>query len=193
MGMDVYGRNDPEAYFRRNVWGWRPLADYVIEHHPQIAIEIAPPEPEEGEARYEIPADMSYNERMNMWHYNSGWGLLPVDAAALILALEADIAQGVVEKHIFDKANHLLSLPRETCRQCEGTGIRTDEIGVRYGWPEKIVVGPDGNPRMGQTGSCNGCNGWGTNVPFEANYTLDSEDIPEFVEYLKTSGGFQIW
>lgn len=31
MGMDVYGRRNKEAYFRANVWSWRPIVDLMVE------------------------------------------------------------------------------------------------------------------------------------------------------------------
>ncbi len=40
MGMDVYGKkpkNEAGKYFRNNVWWWHPLADYIIEQHPDLA------------------------------------------------------------------------------------------------------------------------------------------------------------
>ena len=33
MGMDVYG-NKNGAYFRRNIWGWRPLAELDCKLEP---------------------------------------------------------------------------------------------------------------------------------------------------------------
>ena len=40
MGMDVTGNNpktDAGVYFRRNVWGWHPLAELVCKLAPDIA------------------------------------------------------------------------------------------------------------------------------------------------------------
>lgn len=31
MGMDVYGRDMAESYFRANVWSWRPILDLMRE------------------------------------------------------------------------------------------------------------------------------------------------------------------
>lgn len=36
MGMDVIGKSNKEAYFRSNVWGWRPIhaiIDYINDKH----------------------------------------------------------------------------------------------------------------------------------------------------------------
>ena len=35
MGFDIYGlqpENEKGKYFRNNVWGWKPLADYVLSY-----------------------------------------------------------------------------------------------------------------------------------------------------------------
>ena len=43
MGMDVYGKA-PTAevgeYFRRNVWGWRPLWDMCLDLFPELTEKV---------------------------------------------------------------------------------------------------------------------------------------------------------
>jgi hypothetical protein len=66
MGMDVIGKaptSDHGKYFRRNIWGWHPLADAVQK--------IAP----------EICAKCKY------WHYNDGDGLDDKNSRALARAI----------------------------------------------------------------------------------------------------------
>lgn len=68
--MDIYGRNptgENGNYFRRNPWGWRPLADYCI----QVAPDICAP--------------------CKSWHTNDGDGLDADGAAALATALQNEI------------------------------------------------------------------------------------------------------
>ena len=39
MGFDLYGKNPKNEngeYFRQNVWGWRPIWEYVCSHHSDI-------------------------------------------------------------------------------------------------------------------------------------------------------------
>ena len=43
MGMDIHARNptgERGAYFRNNVWWWRPLADYCITVAPDICAPV---------------------------------------------------------------------------------------------------------------------------------------------------------
>lgn len=53
MGMDVYGRENEEAYFRSNIWGWGPIMA-VVDTANQI---------------YELGFNTSD------WHSNDGHGL----------------------------------------------------------------------------------------------------------------------
>jgi hypothetical protein len=58
--------------------------------------------------------------------------------------------------------------------------------------PDKIVDHPEGNPRLGQKGWCNGCEGWGSREPWAAKYAFSVENVQEFVTFLRASGGFEI-
>lgn len=40
MGMDVYGRENEEAYFRANVWSWRPLHLLICEANQRFSLGI---------------------------------------------------------------------------------------------------------------------------------------------------------
>lgn len=175
MGFDVYGKKATAKvgeYFRHNVWWWRPLADFITEHAPR-------------EAKY-----------CRYWHSNDGDGLNKKQAIALADKLDALIADGTVTKYVEMRDMRLSSLPRETCRYCNGTGIRVDEVGEKAGFPNEIVkIGPDdepGNPRAGLKGWCNGCNGWGTSKNAETWYHMEASSVKEFADFARHSGGFRI-
>lgn len=174
MGMDVYGRKpttEAGEYFRRNMWGWRPLAEFVIEKAPEIA-------------RY-----------CQHWHSNDGDGLNAAKSRELAGVLRRMVASGEAAEYVTLRDAKLKALPRETCECCDGTGIRTDAIGVEMKMPELIVSRKNGNeqnPRLGQTGWCNGCGGWGSREPTAAWYRLDVNDLTEFAEFLEGCGGFKI-
>jgi hypothetical protein len=112
MGMDVYG-NAPTAevgtYFRRNVWGWHPLWEYVEDRHPEIACLV-----EHG-------------------HTNDGDGLDDEDSAELARRLREDLASGEVARYVADRDAFHEMLPDEVCGICEGTGQRPDGLyGVEW-------------------------------------------------------------
>lgn len=173
MGMDVYGldsSNDAGEYFRANVWYWRPLWDYCCEMHPDLV-----------------------GDNPELGHYNDGYGLDDDGAMALGNSLLADITiHGTAQAYIDRRNAHLASLPRLDCEWCNGTGIRTDEVGVEMGMPEKpldeaaVVV-------LGRThGWCNGCSGEGKKNDWETEYSLDLETLTEFAYFLVACGGFAI-
>lgn len=171
MGMDVMGQNPTNEvgeYFRRNVWGWHPLWQYVEDTHPDLAKHV-----KEG-------------------HSNSGDGLKSRRSKELSLRLYKDIESGVAERYVTARNTHLATLPATPCRLCNATGIRTDEVGVENNMPTR-ELSKEVQETTGRThGWCNGCSGIGTEPAWETNYHLDVDDIQEFANFLEHCGGFQI-
>lgn len=171
MGMDVYGKNptaEAGEYFRRNVWGWRPLWEFVQQIHPEIANLV-----EHG-------------------HTNDGDGLGAEESLKLAEALKEDIATGTADEYVNQRNAYLASLERPVCDLCSGTGIRTDEIGIQNGMPTR-ELSPEIAAIVGRThGTCNGCSGEGKRDHFETNYWLEVDDIQQFSDFLESSGGFEI-
>jgi len=173
MGMDVIGVNattEKGKYFRNNVWWWRPLADYILSEHWEIASHCEP----------------------DYWHSNSGGGLDAEKSALLANALRYDIANGRVAEYEKKYREMLVELPREHCDLCEGTGIRTDKVGEGLGMPTQKLE-PEWATLTGRThGTCNACNGVGTKENWLMSYPFTVENVAEFAEFLADCGGFQI-
>jgi hypothetical protein len=171
MGMDVYGKKpttDAGQYFRRSVWGWRPLWQYVENVHPEIAGLV-----KDG-------------------HSNSGHGLNGEKSAELASHLRTDITNGVVAEYVTARNQILAELPRDVCKFCNGSGIRTDAVGVENKMPEHQLEEAVAII-LGRThGWCNACRGEGMTDNFTTNYFLDETDIAEFAEFLEGCGGFRI-
>lgn len=103
MGMDVFGkdaRSKTGEYFRRNVWGWRPLADMVTELFPA----------ETAGCQY--------------WHSNDGDGLDAAESETLAAAIEAAIADGRIAAYIKERDERIAALPMQQCQTCGGKGTR---------------------------------------------------------------------
>jgi hypothetical protein len=171
MGMDVYGKNavnQTGEYFRRNVWGWRPLWDYCLDQHGELAGKV-----EHG-------------------HSNDGDGLDGEDSVALARLIKTAIADGSASAYIEKRNGYLAGLERPACELCEGTGIRSDQVGVENGMPDREL--PDEMKMLtGRShGFCNACSGEGKRDAWETNYFLDLDDLAEFAEFLENSGGFSI-
>jgi hypothetical protein len=132
------------------------------------------------------------------WHYNDGAGLTGTQAEQLAKLLQAKIDCG--ETAIYEERWRLrqASRPHQPCQPCKGTGTRRDPLGVQYGYPDKIVPepradDPEGpNPRTGQIGYCNGCDGRGHVRDPETWYHFDVVTVQEFVHFLRACGGFRI-
>lgn len=173
MGMDVYGVQPTEdkevgKYFRRNVWGWRPLWQYMEIMHKDIADFVAHPDTNDGD------------------------GLNRLQSEALCKRLRNDIETGMAQKYIEARNEYLSELERPQCDLCSGTGIRTDQIGVEHGMPEK-ELSPEMAMLTGRShGYCNACSGEGKKDAWETNYYLDIDDIKEFADFLEHCGGFEI-
>lgn len=173
MGMDIYG-NKPTTekgeYFRNNMWWWRPLADFCIERYAD-----------------EVGFDGT------SWHYNDGAGLDAEKALHLARLIRNDLENGSVLVYEQAYREKISELPREKCRLCDGTGIRTDHVGQEMNMPTQ-ELSPEVQILTGRThGWCNGCGGEGTTEHWLANYPFDIENVREFADFLEGCGGFAIW
>jgi hypothetical protein len=171
MGMDVYGKNpvnEAGEYFRRNVWGWRPLWNYCLDRHGKVA----------GKVKH--------------GHSNDGDGLGKYGSQKLAELLYRDLADGSARTYIEERNGLLASLERPACDLCDGTGIRSDGVGVENGMPDREL--PDEMKMLtGRShGWCNKCSGEGKTDAWETHYYLDLDDIKEFADFLANSGGFRI-
>jgi hypothetical protein len=171
MGMDVYGltaETEKGNYFRNNVWWWRPLAVFIEETYPDVAI------------------------KCEDWHSNSGYGLNKTDSMVLGKMILNDIADGTVKRYEDARLIGLSELPRDTCSLCDATGIRTDEVGVEQGMPNKELP-TEIAIFVGRThGTCNACNGVGSRENWALSYGFSVDNVQAFAEFLMECGGFEI-
>ena len=111
-------------------------------------------------------------------HTNDGDGLDAEQAAQLAIDLKALLESGEVVITLLDVGHHLADLPDVVCEWCKGTGVRTDEVGQSMG--------------MAARGWCNGCDGKGTRQDDRRMYQVSVQDVREFAEFVRESGGFEI-
>jgi hypothetical protein len=171
MGMDVYGRqprSERGKYFRASVWSWRPIAT--------LSCAAAP----------DITAGCKH------WQSNDGDGLEDGAARALGRIIQSMIDSGLVAELVAKHAAALEAMADEPCASCGATGVRSDAVGVKHGWPDKPSGAPPGHPRHGAIGSCNSCQGKGTVRPIATWYSMDVEHIREWAAFLEDCGGFEI-
>lgn len=171
MGMDVYGKNPTSEvgeYYRQSVWGWHPLWHYVELYHEQ------------------------YASKVQHGHSNDGDGLEAEDSSQLALCLKQDLITGMAKQRLDEWQRQLDELPMENCHICEGSGIRTDKVGVESGQDKKELSAEQSEKYGRRIGWCNGCDGNGKVEPFQKNYSTSLDDIREFADFLADCGGFEI-
>lgn len=122
MGMDVFGKSatsEVGEYFRRNVWGWRPLWQYVEDTHSDLARLVEYPQSNDGD------------------------GLDAEASEELARRLRNDLLDGTAEDYVTARTLLLDAMPDLVCEICEGTGQRPDGL---YGveWKEKGCNGCNG-------------------------------------------------
>jgi len=171
MGMDVVGI-DPSSevgkYFYRNVWNWNCLWTYCEESHPDVC------------------SDVQYA------YSNVGDGLDASDAEQLARGLLSDVNSGAAYEYVTSRNLILSAAKNKICGLCDGTGVRTDEVGIDLGMPQ-MELNSDQVAKLGRNyGWCNGCRGEGMTNLWEKNGKLEVDDIVEFARFLESSGGFSI-
>ena len=105
MGMDVFGNNPSSktgAYFRNNVWWWRPLWVYCCHVAPILT------------------RDVVYGQS------NDGDGLGAAGSRSLAAILNGKIADGSCERYAKDYETAMSEMADEECNLCGGTGKRVD-------------------------------------------------------------------
>lgn len=171
MGMDVVGKKPKTKtgeYFRNNVWWWHPLWAYCHHIAPEICDGV-------------------------LGHSNDGDGLPGDGARKLAQALRREIESGRTKEHEQNHEAARNALPHHTCTHCDGTGIRSDAVGLGMKMPERALANEQVQ-RLGRTaGWCNGCNGEGLRASWEASYSFSEANVIEFAEFLEHCGGFQIY
>ena len=102
--QEDYEYANPGIYFRNNVWGWRPLWQFVCNQFPEV---INDKDAEGGES-------------------NSGHLIDKSKAMRIGYGLKAKLLDGSLQTYCDNYKKELDSLEQEECYLCEGTGTRTD-------------------------------------------------------------------
>lgn len=104
-------------------------------------------------------------------NWNNG-DVIPGPKSDLIAErLEFLLKSGDVKRYEEKYMKELNDEPDVVCEFCHGTGKRNDEF-VR--------------------GTCNACDGKGSHRPESNHYPFSEENVREFAEFCKNSGGFEI-
>ena len=111
------------------------------------------------------------DEEAQDWQYNNGSVVSEETALRIADTLENLIAQGHTQRYKEQYRKRLARLPLVECDICHGLGIRND-----------VFV----------QGTCNACAGKGKVQHSDTYYPFDVENVKEFAQFCRESGGFRI-
>ena len=100
-------------------------------------------------------------------------------------AMARALYTGELARHADQYEAEQSNLPDSECTLCQGTGIRTDEVGKTFGFDKPR------DPDTGK-GGCNGCAGTGRQDHPGKWYPFSVENVREFATFLRECGGFSI-
>jgi hypothetical protein len=186
---DEFDNKVPGSYFRNNVWWWRPLWEFVCN----------------------TCGDILSNEDMESGGYNDGHIIDGDKAIAISNRLNELIEDGFLLKYENDYKKEMKSTPKEPCRICDGLGTRkgwegweskeewlkTHDTLEQIDTDEELVHGLNIPVQVSfkwanEMKGCNSCHGKGTVVAFATRYPFDRDNVVDFSEFCKQSGGFEI-
>ena len=108
MGFDLIGRSprgNTGTYFRRSVWGWRPIWEYIED----------------------IASDLLSEDDLEAGAWNEGRVIPEHKAIALAARLYEELTNGHADRYILDRDLRLKALLDEPCELCQGTGARPQD------------------------------------------------------------------
>jgi len=115
-------------------------------------------------------------EDMARGGYNDGHKITATKAKKIAIQLEALDLDGTIDRFETNYKNEQEALDQVKCTICEGTGKRK----------EPPATGA-GNVK------CNGCQGTGKHDDWMLSYPFNKENVLNFAEFAKNSGGFEIF
>lgn len=181
----AWQNNTPGAYFRNNVWYWRPLWEFISDNCSDI---ISQKDVQRGTSNDAHRISKTKAKRI----------------AARIRRLDKE---GRLELKALQHTLHIKNLPQEECHLCYGTGTREGMEGwqSREQWlhhhksleriPEKDYEGVLLNVSWewaNELNGCNSCKGSGKVDDFQSHYPFEVDNVREFGEFCDKSGGFEI-
>ena len=162
--VDEYEAINKGVYFRNNVWWWRRLADYILDHTKCVD---------------EVDFDK--------WHENGGHKVDAETAEQIANQLEHLIATGHAEKYK-QEIDAEIKKAEEHNNKVEQmlSELRLEVAKVTGKDAEKIAPADYPNPLKEK---------WHKIIDqqdYRANYPFNIDNVKEFIEFARNSGGFKI-
>ena len=120
---------------------------------------------------YQLNDDILTEEDHELGHSNSGHKITKAQCEVICKRLTEALNNGETEQYKKGYYFALENLPLVKCDTCEGSGQRNDEY---------------------VQGECNACHGEGERKDWATSYPFDVENVEEFRNFIRESGGFEI-
>jgi len=120
---------------------------------------------------YQLNDDILTEEDHEHGHSNSGHEITEAQCEVICKRLTEALDNGETEEYKKGYYNFINNLPLVKCDTCEGVGERNDQY---------------------VQGECNGCGGKGERKDYATSYPFDLDNVKEFRNFVRESGGFQI-
>jgi hypothetical protein len=101
------------------------------------------------------------------------------DSKALATILQAEIDSGRTAQSAIAHQELQEAMPDVHCCKCDGTGFFKNVLGFGAGDPNNGGI------------KCNCCEGTGKHRPWETRFHFSAENVQNFVNFLRDSGGFE--
>ena len=162
MGMDIDGKK-PVSETGKHFYNDSRWWQPLADYVRQIAPEIA--------SRCKIRRSSAKKDEPNA---------SAKDSNALATILQAEIDSGRTAQSAINHQEWQEAMPDEHCCKCDGTGI-CNPVPPEFG---------AGDPNNGGI-KCNCCEGTGKHRPWETRYHFSVENMQNFANFLRDSGGFK--
>jgi len=174
--------NTKGAYFRNNIWWWRPLWEVVCN----------------------ICCDILTKRDILAGNYNDGHKISEDKAIAMADRLSKHLDNGFIQEYSDDRAKEMQNKELVDCNICDASGWRKrpsdtgrgDTVLLKeWAFKQQIdinVLKEENIPQAIDCIPCNSCDGSGKKKDFETHYRLNADNVKEFAEFCKHSGGFSI-
>ena len=160
--MREYEDSNPGVYFRRSVWGWRPLWECVNQF-----------------------TDALTDKDFKHGCFNDGH-MIPKDVAVQVAAdLTEALETGKVATYLKERTERIDGIPDRTCERGKGSGREPAKLEVLEGQAMQGLFGVRPEP-------CRSCNGSGKQQSWESMYGMEEQCVEEFRTFCAESGGFKI-
>jgi hypothetical protein len=160
--MDKFEQDNKGYYFRNNVWHWRPLAEYVIQHTKVITDE----------------------KKIQGFSYNDGVEISEEEAVQIAKQLKYLIKTGHTEKY----AKEYMAV----YKQAKINNIKIHEELDAFQKAMDKKHGKDIAPKDYPKADYEKWNVIYDKLDNNGNYPFHIENVKEFAEFAEQSGGFQI-